>query len=195
MKTLETNFNDTNIIEPLKKGEFIAPRYLHDRIEEEIILTAALCTPMSYEIQKEAFGLIALNECTNLKNIVRQYRSQIKIHEETTNKTYKIPNALTHDVSNKLTAAAITVQKNDLVEDKAQTHCIETCVTTQQQREIIRHGDVRVPSHWELQISNVERFPLNEISDEYKHIRALFDKMMAQKYTTIIRIERIHNKH
>ncbi|CAF5161527.1 unnamed protein product, partial [Rotaria sp. Silwood1] len=95
--------------------------YLHDRIEEEIILTAALCTPMSYEIQKEAFGLIALNECTNLKNIVRQYRSQIKIHEETTNKTYKIPNALTHDVSNKLTAAAITVQKNDLVEDKAQT--------------------------------------------------------------------------
>ncbi|CAF4610159.1 unnamed protein product [Rotaria sp. Silwood1] len=69
--------------------------------------------------------------------------------------------------------------------------CIETCVTTQQQREIIRHGDVRVPSHWELQISNVERFPLNEISDEYKHIRALFDKMMAQKYTTIIRIERV----
>ncbi|CAF3585069.1 unnamed protein product [Rotaria sp. Silwood1] len=101
MKTLETNFNDTNIIEPLKKGEFIAPRYFHDRIEEEIMLSAALCKPMSNEIQEEAFGLIALNECTNLKNIARQYRSQIEIHEETTNKTYKIPKALTQDLSNK----------------------------------------------------------------------------------------------
>ncbi|CAF3834464.1 unnamed protein product [Rotaria sp. Silwood1] len=118
MKALETNFNDANIIEPLKKGEFTAPSYLHDRIEEEIMLSAALCKPISYEIQEKAFGLIALNECTNLKNIARQYRSQIEIHEETTKKTYKIPKALTQDVSNKLTAAAITVQKGDLAEEK-----------------------------------------------------------------------------
>ncbi|CAF1094066.1 unnamed protein product [Rotaria sordida] len=118
MKALETNFNDANIIEPLKKGEFTAPSYLHNRIEEEIMSLATLCTPINYEIQEEAFSLIALNEYTNLKNIAHQYRSQIEIHEETINKTYKIPKALTQDVSNKLTAAAITVHKRNLVEEK-----------------------------------------------------------------------------
>ncbi|CAF3357209.1 unnamed protein product [Rotaria socialis] len=118
LKVLETNFYGTNIIESLRKGELIAPSYLHDRIEEEIMSLARLCTPISYEIQEKAFGLIALSEDANLKNIARQYKSQIKIHGETTSDTYKIPKALAQDVSNKLTAAAITIYQSDLAEAK-----------------------------------------------------------------------------
>ncbi|CAF1357967.1 unnamed protein product [Rotaria magnacalcarata] len=118
LKVLETNFYGTNIIESLKKGELIAPSYLRDRIEEEIMSLSRLCTPINYEIQEEAFSLIAVSEYANLKNIARQYKSQIKIHGETTSNTYKIPKALAQDVSNKLTAAAITIHKNDLAEAK-----------------------------------------------------------------------------
>ncbi|CAF3851388.1 unnamed protein product [Rotaria sordida] len=119
LKALQTNFNDATIIEPLKNGEFTAPSYVHDRIEKEIMALASLCTPINFEVQEEAFGLIAQNECTNLENIGRQNKCQIEIQKETTNKIYEIPKALTQDhLSNKLTAAAITIQKNDLAEQK-----------------------------------------------------------------------------
>lgn len=70
----------------------------------------------------------------------------------------------------------------------------ETCLHTQQKREVIRHADVRLPDHWQVQIKNVTRFQLlDETLSEYQEVRNLFDKTMAQKYTNI-RIERIQNK-
>lgn len=118
MKTLEKIYNDTSIVETLKNREFRAPSYLHEKIEQEIIVLSILCPPISCKINEEAFDLIALSECDKLKSLAHQYRCQIKIQGETNSKTVKIPKALTQDVSNKLTAAAITVNKRDLAEER-----------------------------------------------------------------------------
>ncbi|CAF2651673.1 unnamed protein product [Rotaria sp. Silwood2] len=119
LKALETNFQDAAIIEPLRNGEFTAPSYVHDRIEKEIMALTSLCMPINFEIQEEAFGVIAHNECTNLKNIGRQYKCQIEIEKKPTSKIYEIPKTLAQDhISNKLTAAAIRILKGDLAEQK-----------------------------------------------------------------------------
>ena len=74
---------------------------------------------MDFEILEEYFGLIAHNECDNLKTIGRQYKCQIEIQSETKNKIYDIPKALVQDhISNKLTASAIEIHKNDLAEQE-----------------------------------------------------------------------------
>jgi hypothetical protein len=115
LKTLETTYRDAKIIETLKNGEFTAPRYLHDTIEQAIMVFAILCTPIHFEIQEEAFRVIAHDECHNLINIGRQYKCQIEIQEDTKNHICEIPKAATQDrVSNKLTAAVIKIHKDDL---------------------------------------------------------------------------------
>ncbi|CAF4338578.1 unnamed protein product [Rotaria magnacalcarata] len=119
LKALETNFNDAAIIEPLKNGEFTAPSYVHNKIEEEIMALASLSTPISFEIPEEAFGLIAHKEYTTLQNIGHQYKCQIEIEKEIRNKIVEIPKAAAQDhVSNKLTAAAIRILTSDLAEQK-----------------------------------------------------------------------------
>jgi hypothetical protein len=115
LKTLETNYCDTKIIETLKNGEFTAPSYLHDKIEQAIMVLATLCTPIHFEIQEEAFRVIAHDECPNLINIGRQYKCQVEIQEDTKYHICEIPKATAQDhVSNKLTATAIKIHKDDL---------------------------------------------------------------------------------
>jgi hypothetical protein len=119
LKALETNYIDAEIIENLKNGEFIAPSYLHNTIEKQIMVLATICTPIYFEIQEEAFCLIAHNECSNLINIGRQHKCQIEIQENIINHICKIPKATTQDhISNKLTAAAIKIHKDDLAEQQ-----------------------------------------------------------------------------
>ena len=80
---------------------------------------ATLCTPIHLEIQEEAFRVIAHDECSNLIKIGHQYKCQIEIQENTKNHICEIPKATTQDhVSNKLTAAAIKIHKDDLAEQK-----------------------------------------------------------------------------
>jgi diketogulonate reductase-like aldo/keto reductase len=83
------------------------------------MVLATLCTPIYFEIQEEAFCLIAHNECSKLINIGRQHKCQIEIEENITNHICKIPKATTQDhISNKLTAAAIKIHIDDLAEQK-----------------------------------------------------------------------------
>ncbi|CAF0990647.1 unnamed protein product [Rotaria sordida] len=163
LKALETNYNDTTIIENLKNGEFIASTYVHDRIESEIITLAALCTPIDFEIQEEAFGLIAHNECINLKNIGRQYKCQIDIQMKTTNKICEIPKALPQDhISNKLTAAAIKIYKNDLVKQKVDLIVIYS-TSMYLCDSILKQAGQSVKNEYEkiAKISSLEPFEIN----------------------------------
>ncbi|CAF0757202.1 unnamed protein product [Rotaria sp. Silwood1] len=163
LKTLETNYNDTTIIETLTNGELTAPSYVHDRIESEIMALASLCTSIDYEIQEEAFGLKAHNECESLKNIGHQCKCQIEIEIETTNKICEIPKALTQDhMSNKLTAAAIEIHKNDLAEQKVDLVVI--CSTSMYLRDnILKQAGQSVNKEYEeaAKISSSEPFETN----------------------------------
>ncbi|CAF1430186.1 unnamed protein product, partial [Adineta steineri] len=94
LKALEINYKDTKIIEHLKNAKFLAPTYLQNTIEKQIINLATLCTPIHFEIQEESFRPIAQNECSNLINIG--------------------PISQDH-VSSALTAAAIKIHQDDLV--------------------------------------------------------------------------------
>jgi diketogulonate reductase-like aldo/keto reductase len=119
LKALEANYNDAKIIENLKNGEFIAPSYLHNTIEQQIMVWATLCVPIHFEIQEEAFRPIAHSECSKLVKIGRQYKCQIEIQETVTNHICTISKAATQDhISNKLTAAAIKIHQDDLAEQK-----------------------------------------------------------------------------
>jgi hypothetical protein len=71
---------------------------------------------------------------------------------------------------------------------------IETCVTKQIQRQVIRHADFNLPKHWQVQSNNVSQFEVKIDSDEFREICTLFDKTMTNKYAEIIRIDRIQNK-
>lgn len=119
MKALETNFNDTKIIDILKNGEFTAPTHIHNTIEQEILTLATLCTPIDFIIQEEAFRVIAHNEYPNLINIGRRYKCQIEIQENIEQLIRVIPEAAAQDhVSNQLTAAAIKIHQDDLANQK-----------------------------------------------------------------------------
>jgi len=119
LKALETTYRDTKIIETLKNGEFTAPSYLHDTIEQAIMPLATLCTPIHFEIQEEAFHVVAHDECPNLIKIGREYKCQIEVQEDTKNHICEIPKATTQDrVSNKLTAAVIKIHKDDLASQR-----------------------------------------------------------------------------
>ena len=119
LKALETSYQDAKIIETLEKGEFSAPTYVHDSIEQAIMNLATLCTPIQFEIKEDAFRVIARNECLNLVNIGRQHKCQIEIQNSTENLTCEIPKAAKQDhISSKLTAAAIKIEKEDLADQK-----------------------------------------------------------------------------
>ena len=119
LKALETSYQNTKIVDTLSYGEFTAPNYLHDTIEKRIMAMATPCTPIDFKIQDEVFGMIAHNECSHLIQIGRQNKCQIEIQEATINHISEIPKANTQDqVSNKLTAAAIEIHKDDLAEQK-----------------------------------------------------------------------------
>lgn len=70
----------------------------------------------------------------------------------------------------------------------------ETCINKQTQRQVIRHGDFKLPEHWEVQSENVTQFEVQVNSTEYQAIRTLFDKTMANRYAEILHIYRIQNK-
>ncbi|CAF1359679.1 unnamed protein product [Adineta steineri] len=119
LKALEANYKDTKIIEHLRNAKFLAPTYLQNTIEKQIINLATLCTPIDFEIQEESFRPIAQNECSNLINIGRQYKCHIEIQENVINYTCKILKAISQDhVSDALTAAAIKIHQDDLAEQK-----------------------------------------------------------------------------
>jgi hypothetical protein len=70
----------------------------------------------------------------------------------------------------------------------------ETCVTNQIQHDVIRHAGFSLPENWQVQSNNLAQFQVKSDSDEFREIRALFDKTMANKYVEIVRIDRIQNK-
>ncbi len=109
----------TKIIETLEDGEFTAPSYIHDSVKRHIMALATFCTPVYLEIREEAFRAIAHDECSNLINIGHKYKCHIEIQENIECTNCEIPQAATQDhVSNKLTAAAINIRKDDLAEQK-----------------------------------------------------------------------------
>ncbi len=71
---------------------------------------------------------------------------------------------------------------------------IETCINKQIQRQVMRHTDFNLPEYWQVQSDNVSQFEVKVDSDEYREIRALFDKTIADKCKEIVRIDRIQNK-
>ena len=119
LKALETDYQNTKIFESLSNREFTAPSYLHDTLERKIMEMATLCPPVPFEVQEEAFQTIAHDKHSDLKQIGRQHKCQIKIQDDTKISSCEIPKATTQDhVSNKLTAAAITIHQDDLAEQK-----------------------------------------------------------------------------
>jgi hypothetical protein len=119
LKTLENNYQNTKILETLEKGEFTAPSYLHDIIEEKIMAMSILCAPIHFQISDEAFRVVGHNECPNLIKIGREHKCQIEIQEESTDHIMEIPKATIQDhISNELTAAAIDIREGDLAEQK-----------------------------------------------------------------------------
>ncbi|CAF4464247.1 unnamed protein product [Rotaria socialis] len=163
LRALETNYNDTTIIKTLQKKKITAPNYAHDIIEKKIYVLASLCKPMDFEILEEDFGLIAHNECDNLKTIGRQYKCQIEIQSETKNKIYDIPTALVQDhISNKLTASAIEIHKNDLAEQEVDLVVI--CSTSMYLRDdILRRAGESAQQEYETisKRSSLEPFETN----------------------------------
>jgi len=119
LKALENDYQNTKILETLERGEFTAPSYLHDTLEQKIMAMTIICAPIHFQIEDEAFRVIAHDECPNLIKIGREHKCQIEIQEETKNHVIEIPKATTQDhVSNKLTAAAINIHQGDLAEQK-----------------------------------------------------------------------------
>ncbi|UJR25097.1 hypothetical protein I4U23_006458 [Adineta vaga] len=117
LQEIEKRFMDAKIIEYLSNGEFIAPSYVQNTIKKQIIELAALCPPIHFIIEEEAFRPIAHKECSNLIDIGRQYKCHIDIEEHTVDHVCEIPRATVKDhVSNKLTAAAIDIKQGDLAE-------------------------------------------------------------------------------
>ncbi|CAF3244916.1 unnamed protein product [Rotaria socialis] len=163
LRALETNYNDTTIIKTLQEKKITAPNYAHDIIEKKIYVLASLCKPMDFEILEEDFGLIAHNECDNLKTIGRQYKCQIEIQSETKNKIYDIPTALVQDhISNKLTASAIEIHKNDLAEQEVDLVVI--CSTSMYLRDdILRRAGESAQQEYETisKRSSLEPFETN----------------------------------
>lgn len=119
LKALENDYQNTKILETLERGEFTAPSYLHDTLEQKIMAMVALCAPIHFQISDEAFCVIAHDECPNLIKIGREHKCQIEIQEETTDHIMEIPKATIQDhISNELTAAAIKICEDDLAEQK-----------------------------------------------------------------------------
>lgn len=119
LKTLETDYQNTKILETIENGEFTAPKYLHDILEKKIIEMATLCSPMYVDIQQEAFHSFAHDECPKLIEIGQQHKCQIDIQQNTKDYLCEIPKAAAKDhISDQLTASAITIHKDDLAEEK-----------------------------------------------------------------------------
>jgi hypothetical protein len=68
------------------------------------------------------------------------------------------------------------------------------CLSTDQQRRIIRQADFSLPEYWQVQSNTVEQFPVQANSREYNDIIALFNQTMTNQYTQIVRLDRIQNK-
>ncbi|CAF3880404.1 unnamed protein product [Rotaria sp. Silwood1] len=119
LKLLEAHYDDTKILDNLKNGEFTAPSYSHEKIEQEIMTLATLCSPIDMKIEEQAFSTIAHDGCYNLINIARQHKCLIEIQESNTNYICKIPKASKHDhISNELSAAVIEIHQNDLADQR-----------------------------------------------------------------------------
>ncbi|CAF1684845.1 unnamed protein product [Rotaria sp. Silwood1] len=119
LKLLEAHCDDTKILDNLKNGEFTAPSYSHEKIEQEIMTLDTLCSPIDMKIEEQAFSTIAHDECYNIINIARQHKCLVEIQESNTNYICKIPKATKHDhISNELSAAVIEIHQNDLADQR-----------------------------------------------------------------------------
>ena len=122
---LEAQFADTKIVDRLKTGEFVAPVYLQDRLEQQIRTLATLCAPLAFEIHEDAFCLTADRKSDKLVDIGHQHKCHLEIQTSVANRICKIPKAATQDhVSSSLTATAIDIRLEDLSEQKV-TKCSE----------------------------------------------------------------------
>ena len=119
LKALEAQFVGTEIVDGLKTGEFVAPVYLQDRLEQQIRTLATLCAPLAFEIEDGAYRLTTHEHPSKLVNIARQHQCYLEIQTRVESRICQIPKAATEDhVSNTLTAAAIDVRLEDLSEQK-----------------------------------------------------------------------------
>ena len=119
MQSLEAQFLDTKIVDSLRKGEFTAPEYLQDRLEQQIKKLATLCEPLTFEVQEDAFCITAHEQSAKLLNIARQHRCLLEMQTSVDRRICQIPKAADQGhISNSLTAAAIEIRQEDLSEQK-----------------------------------------------------------------------------
>ena len=103
----------------MRKGEFTAPEYLQDRLEQQIKTLATLCEPLAFEIQDDAFRTMAHEQPPKLVHIARQHRCHLETQTSVESRICQIPKAAGQGhISNTLTAAAIEIRQEDLSEQK-----------------------------------------------------------------------------
>ena len=121
LKSIESQFPDTKIIDRLSIGEVTVPKYLQDQLEQQIKALAILCEPLTFEIREDAFRVTAHlgGQSVKLVDIARQHECHLEIRKSLTHHICQIPKSAVQDhVSSVLTAAAIEIRLGDLREQK-----------------------------------------------------------------------------
>jgi hypothetical protein len=119
LELLQASFGEAKIIDCLMNGQFIAPKYVHNQIEQKLVALATLCDPISIDISDTAFSLIAKDQIEPLISVGFQHKCLIEIQVTQSEHDCEIPRALVKDhVSNALTASVIDVCQGDLAEQK-----------------------------------------------------------------------------